>query len=287
VATATPNVKIVKILWPAIWLALTAAASAQLVPGILISRQLSERAHLAVGDVVSLAANQSGDRVARFRVEGIYEPTPDPMKFNLERLEARLHLPDLMALTSNADDPQSSESVSAVNVAVASSADLKSVASDLSSRSIGLVVTPTARSRGSDTFVVLDRFHTAIAAVTVIGSTAFLLALMVIRAEERREVVGILRLIGISSKSILLEVIIEGAVVAAIGAVFGLLLARVSQVAINRFFQARYETNLVFVSVTPSIAWRCLVVAIPIGALAGAAASANLLRRKPATLIGR
>jgi hypothetical protein len=39
--------------------------------------------------------------------------------------------------------------------------------------------------------------------------------------------------------------------------------------------------------VTPSIVWRCLVVAIPIGALAGAAASANLLRRKPATLIGR
>jgi hypothetical protein len=58
-------------------------------------------------------------------------------------------------------------------------------------------------------------------------------------------------------------------------------------VAINRFFQARYETNLVFVSVTPSIALRCLAVAIPIGAFSGAAASANLLRRKPAALIGR
>ncbi|HWW88700.1 MAG TPA: FtsX-like permease family protein, partial [Vicinamibacterales bacterium] len=216
-----------------------------------------------------------------------YDPTPDPMKFNLERLEARLHLPDLIALTSSPEDPQSSESVSAVNIAVTNAAEVSSVAADVSSRSIGLVVAPTARSRGSDTFVVLDRFHTAIAAVTVIGSTAFLLALMVIRAEERREVVGILRLIGISSKSILLEVIIEGAIVAAIGAVFGLLLARVSQVAINRFFQARYETNLVFVSVTPSIALRCLAVAIPIGAFSGAAASANLLRRKPAALIGR
>jgi cell division protein FtsX len=268
----------------AAWFALAAQSP---IHGMLISRQLSERAHLAIGDIVVLSADQSQTRAARFRVEGIYEPVADPMKFNLERLEVRLHLPDLIALTANPDDPLSSESVSSVNVAVANPADIKSVASDLSSRSIGLVVAPTARSRESDTFVVLDRFHTAIAAVTVVGSTAFLLALMVIRAEERREVVGILRLIGISSKSILLEVIVEGAVVATIGAVFGLVLARVAQVGINKFFQARYETTLVFVSVTPSIVWRCLVVAIPIGALAGAAASANLLRRKPATLIGR
>src|ERR1700736_895979 len=96
------------------WIALAPQSP---VHALLISRQLSERAHLAVGDVVLLGADQSGQRVARFRVEGIYEPTADPMKFNLERLEVRLHLPDLMALTSNPDDPLSSESVSTVNVA--------------------------------------------------------------------------------------------------------------------------------------------------------------------------
>ena len=103
---------------------------------------------------------------------------------------------------------------------------------------------------------MIDRFHTAIAAVTVIGSTAFLLALMVIRAEERKETVGILRLIGISRQSILIEVIIEGLLVAVAGAVVGVAIAMVAQHGVNLIFQARYDTTLVFVRVTPSIALR-------------------------------
>jgi cell division protein FtsX len=85
---------------------------------------------------------------------------------------------------------------------------------------------------------VIDRFHTAIAAVTVLGSTAFLLALMVIRAEERKETVGILRLIGISRKSILIEVIIEGLLVAIGGAVFGVTIALLAQRGRELDFQA-------------------------------------------------
>ena len=57
---------------------------------------------------------------------------------------------------------------------------------------------PSRARDGSDPFAVLERFHLAVAIVTVLGSTAFLLALMVMRAEERRETVGIIRLIGIS-----------------------------------------------------------------------------------------
>ena len=76
--------------------------------------------------------------------------------------------------------------------------------------------------RGDDPFVVLDRFHWAIAIVTVAGSTAFLLALMVMRAEERREIIGILRLMGIPPRSILVEVLLEGLLIATAGAVFGI-----------------------------------------------------------------
>src|SRR5204862_2703469 len=126
---------------------------------------------------------------------------------------------------------------------------------DLSTRSLGLVVRPTARPQEEgNVFEVLERFHLAIAAVTVIGSTAFLLALMVIRAEERRDTVGMLRLIGISRRSIVLEIIVEGLVVAVVGALFGVLLAASAQYGVNRFFQAHYDTTLVFVRVTPSIA---------------------------------
>jgi len=257
------------------------------VPSVLISRQLLRDAKLAVGDLVTLAADPAGARAGRFQVAGVYEPTPDPVKFNLERLEARLHLPDLIALTADPADPQSPEAVTTVNVKLANRTDAGNFATEVSRRSVGLVARPTARAREGDPFAVLERFHLAIAAVTMVGSTAFLLALMMIRAEERRDTVGMLRLIGISRRSIVLEILIEGVVVAIVGAMFGVLLAASAQYGINRFFQARYDTALVFVRITQSIAFRCLAVALPIGVVTGVAAAWTLLRRAPGALIRR
>jgi len=256
-------------------------------PAVLISRQLLRNAHLAVGDVVLLSADRAGAQGARFRIAGVYEPTPDPMKYNVERLEARLHLPDLIRLTANPADPQSAESVNVVNVRLANPADADSFATEVARRTVGLVARPTARAADGDLFTVLERFHIAIAAVTMVGSTAFLLALMVIRAEERRDMVGMLRLIGVSRRSIVLEILVEGVLVAIAGAIFGVLLAAAAQYGINRFFQARYDTTLVFVRVTGSIVVRCLVIALPVGVVTGAAAAWTLLRRAPASLIRR
>ena len=58
-------------------------------------------------------------------------------------------------------------------------------------------------------------------------------------------------------------------------------------IGIDRFFQARYDTPLVFVQVTTSIALRCVAMALPVGIFTGAAASWALLRRPPAALVGR
>jgi putative ABC transport system permease protein len=256
-------------------------------PAILISRQLATRARLAVGDVVTLAVDAAGTRGRQFRITGIYEPTPDPMRFTADRLEARLHLPDVLDITADSADPASREAVSAINLELAGDAKTGQFASDLMARAPGIVVRPTARSAADDPFVVLDRFHVAISAVTMVAGTAFLLALMVIRAEERRETVGILRLVGISRRTLLASVAIEGLVVAAIGAAFGILLAYVSEGLVNRVFQARYDTALVFVRVTPSIAMRAIVVAAPLGILAGIGASWTLLRREVLSIFHR
>jgi FtsX-like permease family len=256
-------------------------------PAILVSRQLAARARLAVGDVVTLAVDAAGTRGRQFRITGIYEPTPDPMRFTADRLEARLHLPDVLDITADPADPASREAVSAVNFKLAGDAKANVFASDLMARAPGIVVRPTARSATDDPFVVLDRFHVAISAVTMVAGTAFLLALMVIRAEERRETVGILRLVGISRRTLLASVAIEGLVVAAIGAAFGILLAYVSEGLVNRVFQARYDTALVFVRVTPSIAMRAIVVAAPLGILAGIGASWTLLRREVLSIFHR
>jgi hypothetical protein len=257
-------------------------------PGdILVSRQLMRDAHLSVGAVVVLATDAEGTRTARFRVVGVYEPVPDPMKFNVKRFEARLHLPDLVGLTADPGDPQALEAVTAINVALVDPAAAARFAADVSRRSIGVTVRPVARARDDDPFAALDGFHKAIAAVTVVGSTAFLLALMVIRAEERREMVGMLRLVGVPSGSIVRAILIEGLVVAVAGAAFGVALGVAGQYGINRFFQARYDTPLLFVRVTASIAIRCLAVAVPVGVLTGAVASWTLLRRPPTEAMGR
>jgi ABC-type lipoprotein release transport system permease subunit len=251
-----------------------------------VSRQLAARAHLAVGDAVTLAADPAGARAVRFRVAGVYEPTPDPMKFNVERLEVRLHLDDLIGVAADPADPASADTVSAINVRLDNPADGAAFARALTARAPFVLASRAAGSEDA-TFVVIDRFHTAIAAVTVVGSTAFLLALMVIRAEERKETVGVLRLIGISRTTILAEVVVEGLAVAVAGAIFGVLFAAVAQRGVNLFFQARYDTTLVFMRITPAIALRSIAVALPVGVIAGAVASWLLLRRGLTSLVRR
>lgn len=273
-------------------LATTPAASDSPVisdlPAILVSRQLAAQEHLRDGDTVTLAADAAGSGSRLFRIAGTYEPTPDPMRFTARRIEARMHLPDLIAMTAESWDPGSAESVTAINVRLSDPQRASAFSSALAARAPGIIARPTVRARdGSDPFAVLERFHFAVAIVTVLGSTAFLLALMVMRAEERRETVGIIRLIGISQRSILLEILVEGLLIATTGAVFGILLAVATQGAVNRFFQWRYDTALVFVRVTRSIALQSVAVSVPLGIVAGLVGSWTLLRRDVAALLGR
>jgi putative ABC transport system permease protein len=257
------------------------SAQTQELPSILITRQLATDAHVRVGDTVTLARSADGPAGRTFRVVGIYEPVPDPMRLAARRLEARLHLPDLISLSPNASDPASTESVSAINVALTDPADTDDFIRDVST-SIPIAQMTARPARGGEgsaaVFVVLDRFHFAIAVVTVVASTMFLLALMVMLVEERRESVGILRLIGLRKSRILLQVFAEGLLIAVTGAVFGILFAAALQGVVNAFFQWRYDTALIFVRVTPQVAVRCVLLAVPLGVLASVISSWTLLR---------
>jgi len=265
-----------------------AAPTASPLPDILLSRQLAEQASLQVGDTVTVAAEADGAGAKQFRLAGIYEPTPDPMRFTSRRIEARLHLPDLLTLSATPDDPASADSVRAINVKLADPNEADAFGTALAARVPGTFSRPTARAQdGSDPFAVLERFHLAVAIVTVLGSTAFLLALMVMRAEERREIVGIIRLIGVSQRFVLLMVLAEGLLIAAAGAVFGVLVALAAEGSVNRFFQWRYDTTLVFVRVTARIALQSIALAVPLGILAGLVGSWTLLRRDIVSLVRR
>lgn len=248
-------------------------------PEILVSRQLLASEHLAVGDEVLVSAEPSGEHPRTFKIAGVFEPMADPNRLGVVPREVRLHLPDLVALTPDPADPHPGESVQAINVKLADPKDASAFARDLAARVPWLTVRETARADDSQvTFVVLERFHLAIAVVTVVASSIFLLALMVMMVDERRQTVAILRLIGLRRGRVFLQVLVEGVAIAVAGALFGVVLAVVLEGAFNRFFQFRYDTALVFVRVTPAIAARAVSVAVPLGILASLSASWGLLR---------
>jgi len=252
---------------------------------VLVSRQLAQARGLTVGDAVLLSPAAEASPVEH-RIVGIYEPVPDPFRLTDPRLEIRMHLSDLKRLEGDADDPQAADTVSRISVDLRDGESPQRFADDLLARYPLLSVQMTEGNAG-DPFVVLERFHWAIAMVTVLGSTAFLLALMVMRSEERRQNAGVLRLIGVSRRRVLLGVLVEGLWIAAVGSVIGLLLALLLQGVFNSFFQWRYDTALIFVRVTTAIAIKCVLIAVPLGVLAGVCSSWTLLRQDILQLIKR
>jgi putative ABC transport system permease protein len=257
-------------------------------PDILISRHLAEAEDLAVGRLVRLARDADGAGAREFRVAGIYEPTPDPARLGVVPLAVRMHLPDLLELSREDEAPAGTEYVSAVNVRLVDPGDAESFARDVNARLPGVLARPSGEAAGAlGPFLVLERFHLAIAVVTIVAATVFLLALTVMLVDERRATVGILRLIGLPVRRILVQILLEGLLVASVGAVIGLALAVLSEQLINTFFQWRYDTALVFVRITPDVALTSAAIAVPLGASATVAASWAMLRRSGLRLARR
>jgi putative ABC transport system permease protein len=265
-----------------------AAADAQQPPDILISRQLATSEGLEVGSVVRLATDAAGTSGHEFRVAGIYEPTPDPARLGAVPLEVRMHLPDLLDLTRSPGMPLETSYIDSINVALVDPKDATAFSRDVNARMPGVIARPSSEAAGSaGPFRVLERFHLAIAIVTIVASTVFLLALTIMLVDERRETVGILRLIGLPVRRVLVQVLIEGVIVAGVGAAFGLVLAVLSEGLINAFFQWRYDTALVFVKITRDVALTSAAIAVPLGASATVIASWALLRRSGLRLARR
>ena len=257
-----------------------AAAQDTQLPTVLVSRQLAESEGLTVGSVVRLATDASGTGSREFRIVGIYEPTPDPSRLGQVPRAVRLHLPDLLDMTRPVGIPAGAEYISSVNVALVNPDDAQQFAKDVDARLPGVVALPSGEAAGSaGPFRVLERFHLAIAVVTIVAATVFLLALTIMLVDERRETVGVLRLIGLPVRRILAQILLEGLMVAGVGAIFGLVLAVLSEQLINQFFQWRYDTALLFVRVTRDVALTCVTIAVPLGASATVVASWALLRR--------
>ena len=249
---------------------------------IAVERRFAEIAGLRVGDTVRVSTSAvPGPRLAR--VVAIYEPQPDPATLMRRDYHVRLHLADLAVLTGQPDR------VDRMGVVLRPGVDPDGLAARLNRSAFGYDVFPSREiaTGSSTTFVVVSRFHRAIAVISILASTVFLLCLMLLKVEERRGDVAMLRFTGISRRTVFVALALEAAVVALVGSLLGVAIAAVASAAVNAYYQRAFDTTLVFSEITPGTLGLAVGLSLALGFGAGALAAIRLVRATPVELWSR
>lgn len=257
----------------------TAPPPAQ-TPGVLVDRRLAEVVPLRVGDTVQVRALAGRGPVLPFVVAGVFEREADPNRISRNEMEMRFHLPDLEALLPRKDR------VDRFAVVLAPGANADSAARWIEGVAFGTRAYGSAAlaNESSATFRVISRFHDAIGIVTILASAIFLLCVMIIRVDERRRDMAMLRLIGVSRSTVFRAIVVEAVAISiagsAAGAVVGMLAAKI----VNAHYAGVYDTTLRFALVTPRIVLTAAVLGLALGVGAGALAAWRVVAVAPQKL---
>jgi putative ABC transport system permease protein len=255
------------------------AFGAQHPPEIAIDRKLAHRFDIRVGDTIALTPAAETPPTTH-RVAAIYEPRPDPATALRNEYRIRFHLPDLTRILGHPDR------VDRFAVAARPGVPAESLVTALNRFGSGFRAHTAEALAGesSRTFVVVSRFHRAIAVIAIVASAVFLLCIMLLKVEERRLDAAVMRLMGISASTIRRAFVLEALFVAVIGSILGLGLAAVAGVVTNWAYQRRFDTGLVFSHLTPDIVAFGVGLSIILGVAAGTAAATRLVGAKPLAL---
>jgi len=247
---------------------------------VLVERRLAEAVPLAVGDTVRVRALAGSGGEHPFVVQGIFERAADPSRISRNEYELRFHLPDLEALLPTPDR------VDRFALALAPGASPDSAARWIEGLAYGTSAYGSRElaEEASTTFAVISRFHRAIGVVTILASGIFLLCVMIIRVDERRRDVGVLRLIGISRRTVFSAVVLEAIGIAALGSVGGVVLGALITRIVNLYYAGVYDTTLRFALLTPRILLLAGALGLVLGAVAGGMAALRILRVPPQRL---
>ncbi len=271
-------------LWPgaAILLIIGASPAGAQVAEIAVERRLASQLDLAVGDTVYLGPATDSVTTPSV-VAAIYEPRPDPAEIAKRERHVRLHLPDLAVLLGAADR------VDRFGIGVRPKVPPDTAAAILNRTAFGYrVYTSRAiASESSQTFLVVSRFHRAIAVISIVASAVFLLCIMLLKVEERRLDAAIMRFIGVRRRTIFGALLLEASLVAVLGSIAGSGLAYLAGAATNAYYRRFFDTPLTFSLITPDIVLFSIALSLALGILAGALAAWRLAHTRPVVLWGR
>src|SRR5688572_21719281 len=182
---------------PAILVIIGASPAGAQMAEVAVERRLAEELGLSVGDTVRLGP--APDSLVKLgTVAAIYEPRPDPAEIAKRERHIRLHLPELAALLGEPDR------VDRFGIGLRPGVDPDSAAAALNRSAFGYRVhrSSAIASESSQTFLVVSRFHRAIAVISIVASAVFLLCIMMLKVEERRLDAAVMRFIGVRRRTI-------------------------------------------------------------------------------------
>jgi putative ABC transport system permease protein len=252
------------------------------VAEVAVERRLAEELGLSLGDTLRLGATV--DSLPKLGVVGaIYEPRPDPAEVAKPERHVRLHLADLAGLLGAPDR------VDRYGVGLRPGVPPDTAAAILNRTAFGYRVysSQAIASESSQTFLVVSRFHRAIAVITIVASAVFLLCIMLLKVEERRLDAAVMRFVGVRRRTIFGALLLEAALVAAFGSVAGSGLAYLAGAATNAYYRRFFDTGLTFSLITPGIVLFSVVLSLGLGMVAGAVAAWRLVHTRPLVLWGR
>jgi len=246
-----------------------------------VDERLATDAHIKIGDHIVLSNAPGAREGDTLIVSALVRRRADPSEVARAEYRVRLHLDELQSLIAYSDR------VDRFAVATRGASTTDSAIRRINAAAFGF---QAYRSRDiavetSRTFLVVSRFHRAIGVITIVASAIFLLCIMLLKVDERRRDVAALRLMGISSRSIVWSVMVEAAVVAVAGSAVGVAIGWTASLIINWHYRAVYRTPLAFAVVTTDIVSLAVALSLVLGLVAGFFAAQRLVRMSALELL--
>jgi putative ABC transport system permease protein len=269
-------------LWFSLLLAVVPRILAGQIPQVAVERQLARELNLSVGDTLRLGPTPDS-ATTLVAIGAVYEPRPDPAEIAKRERHLRMHLPDLAGLLGTPDR------VDRFGLGLAPGASPDTAVAQLNRGAFGYraYTSRAIAAESSQTFLVVSRFHRAIAVITIVAGTVFLLCIMLLKVEERRLDAAVMRFVGVSRRTVFAALLLEAALIAALGSAVGTGLAYAASVATNTYYRHFFDTSLTFSLITPGVLLFSVALSLALGALAGALAAWRLVHTRPLVLWGR